>query len=159
MKASIIPRTNSNVGYTQFTQRERFLKSEEYMKDQISVLLAGKVAQKVLFGKVSAQVENDRDSRRATDMATEMVKVYGMSGRLGQVNLSGDIPYSDGTKHIIDVERNFIINQAIQNTEKILTEHKKELKEIVEFLIKKEVIHAEDLANICGEKKFDEKLS
>ena len=80
---SLVLRTHSNVGYTHFSQRDRFLKSEEYMMDKIAVLLSGKVAQKVLFVKISADLENDRDSKQASDLATEMVKIYGMSDKLG----------------------------------------------------------------------------
>lgn len=153
MKASIVPRTHSKVGYTQFSQRDRFLKSEEYMRDKIAVLMAGKIAQKILFGKISSQIENDLDSKQATDMATEMVKVYGMSEKLGQVNLSSDIPYSDGTKHLIDIERNRVLNQAIKITEELLGSHKSELRQIVDFLVSKEVIHTEDLRTIIGKDK------
>lgn len=64
------------------------MRSQEYMMDRLSVLVAGKVAQKVLFGKVSAQIESDKDSKNVTQIATEMVQIYGFSPRVGQVNLS-----------------------------------------------------------------------
>ena len=121
--------------------------------DRLSVLVAGKVAQKVLFGKVSAQLENDKDSKTVTQIATEMVQIYGMSQRVGQVNLSQDIPFSDGTKGMIDFERNRIINDAIRTCETLLSEHKDELNQVVEFLVRKEVIHTADLESILGEKK------
>jgi len=155
LKASIVPRTHSNVGYTQFNQRERFLKSEEYMMDRMAVLLSGKIAQKVLFGKISARLENDRDSQTVTDMATEMVKIYGMSKSVGQVNLSQDIPYSDGTKYLIDQERSRVINEAVRMSEELLSSHKNELLEIVDFLVKKEVIHSEDLERIIGQRVIE----
>jgi len=153
LKASIVPRTHSKVGYTQFAQKERFLRSQEYMMDRLSVLVAGKVAQKVLFGKISAQIESDKDSKNVTQIATEMVQIYGMSPRVGQVNLSQDIPFSDGTKGMIDFERNRIINEAVQTCEKLLSEHKDELQKIVDFLVSKEIIHTADLENILGAKK------
>jgi len=152
LKASIIPRSHSNVGYTQFNQRERFLKSEEYLMDRMAVLLAGKVAQKVLFGKISAQLENDKDSKLVTNMATEMVQIYGMSPSLGQVNLSQDIPISDGTKFMIDQERNKFISKAAKISEELIQKHKAELEQIVEFLVQKEVIHDEDLEKILGKR-------
>ena len=46
LKASIVPQTKTNLGYTQFKTKERFLQSEESLKDKIAVLGAGKVAQK-----------------------------------------------------------------------------------------------------------------
>jgi len=65
------------------------------MREKIAVLLAGRIAQKVLFGKISTQLEHDEDSKEATLIATEMVQIYGFSEKLGQVNLSGDIAISD----------------------------------------------------------------
>jgi len=123
------------------------------MMDRLSVLVAGKVAQKVLFGKISAQIESDKDSKNVTQIATEMVQIYGMSPRVGQVNLSQDIPFSDGTKGMIDFERNRIINEAVQTCEKLLSEHKDELQKVVDFLVSKEIIHTADLENILGAKK------
>jgi ATP-dependent metalloprotease FtsH len=157
LKSSIVPRTHSNVGYTQFSRRDRFLKSEEYMRDKIVVLLAGRIAQKVLFGKVSTQVENDEDSKQATAIATEMVKLYGMSEKLGQVNLSSDIQVSDNTKRLIDMERARVVNEAIKIAEDILTKHETELRNIVDFLVRKEVIHTDELKEIIGtDKKVDD---
>lgn len=65
VKASIVPRTHSNVGYTQFSSRDRFLQSEEFMIDKIAVLLSGKIAQKILFGKISADLQNDEDAKKS----------------------------------------------------------------------------------------------
>ena len=120
MKASIVPRTHSNVGYTQFSRREHFLQSEEYLKDKIAVLMAGKLAQKVLFGKVSPQIENDRDSTQASEIASQIVQIHGMSPRLGQVNLSSDIQFSDSTKRIIDLERQRVLSGQDYNLDNIL---------------------------------------
>ena len=157
------------------------------MMDRLSVLVAGKVAQKVLFGKISAQIESDKDSKNVTQIATEMVQIYGMSPRVGQVNLSQarvmnfenwnlkrffgfnwfriftvywllyqDIPFSDGTKGLIDFERNRVINEAVQTCEKLLSEHKDELQKVVDFLVSKEIIHTADLENILGAKKKED---
>lgn len=157
LKSSIVPRTHSNVGFTQFSRRERFLKSEEYMRDKISVLLAPRIAQKILFGKISTQVEHDEDSTKAAEIASQMVKFYGMSDRLGQVNLSGDISVSDSTKRLIDIERTKVLNEAMKVSENILKKHEKELRNLVDFLVKKEVVTLDELQQIMGtEKKLDE---
>lgn len=158
LKASIVPRTHSNVGYTQFSRREHFLQSEEYLKDKIAVLMAGKLAQKVLFGKVSPQIENDRDSTQASEIASQIVQIHGMSPRLGQVNLSSDIQFSDSTKRIIDLERQRVLSESMTIAEDLLLLHKDKLSEIVKFLVDKEVIHNADLRNIIGIDKNQEEI-
>ena len=85
-------------------------------------------------------------------MATEMVQIYGMSPSLGQVNLSQDISISDGTKFMIDQERNRVISKAAKISEELIEKHKAELEQIVEFLVQKEVIHNDDLEKILGKR-------
>lgn len=89
LKTTITPRTNSNMGHTQFKTGERQLKSEEYLIDRIAVLTAGKIAQRILQGRILESVQGDKDLARAQNIAEEMVRVYGMGKHTGQVNLSG----------------------------------------------------------------------
>jgi len=85
------------------------------------------------------------------------ILVFFSISELGQVNLSSDIPYSDETKRLIDIERNRVINQAIEIAENILTENKEQLENIVNFLVKKEIIHSAELREIIGkDKELDE---
>ena len=65
------------------------MKSEEYLIDRIAVLTAGKIAQRILLGRILESRQGDKDLARAGDIATEMVKIYGMGKNTGQVNLSG----------------------------------------------------------------------
>ena len=89
LKTTITPRTNSKMGHTQFKTRESFLRSEEYLIDRIAVLTAGKIAQRILQGKILESVQGDSDLSRAQKIADDMVKIYGMGKNTGQVNLSG----------------------------------------------------------------------
>lgn len=153
LKSSIVPRSHSNVGHTQYSMKERFLQSETYLRDRLSVLLAPKIAQKVLYGRISTQVDGDKESQNATDLATKMVKSFGFSESVGQVNFTDDGVYSDATKRQIDIERQAIINDAIAKAETLLIENKDMLQEVVKLLIKEEVIHASDLEKILGPKR------
>lgn len=156
LKASIVPRSHSNVGYTQYQTKERFLQSEEYLKERLGVLLAPKIAQKVLFGRVSTQIDNDKDSTNASDLATKMVTSFGFSKTVGQVNFTQENMYSDATKRQIDIERQNIMNSAIAAAEEILIKNKEKLQEVVNLLIREEVLHASDLEKILGPKRTAE---
>ena len=58
---------NCNVFLIQFKTRERFLKSEEYLIDRIAVLTAGKIAQRILLGRILESRQGDKDLARAQD--------------------------------------------------------------------------------------------
>jgi ATP-dependent Zn protease len=110
----------------------------------------------VLFGRVSTQIDNDKDSTNASDLATKMVTSFGFSETVGQVNFTQENMYSDATKRQIDIERQNIMNSAIAAAEEILIKNKEKLQEVVNLLIREEVLHASDLEKILGPKRTAE---
>jgi len=165
LKTTITPRTNSSMGHTQFKTGERQLKSEEYLIDRIAVLTAGKIAQRILQGRILESVQGDKDLARAQNIAEEMVRVYGMGQHTGQVNLSGMVqntPYgekqlfSDNTKKSIDMDRMIILQQGRQIAEQLIEGNKDKLIAIVNHLNKHEVITDDGLKAILGDKISDE---
>jgi len=158
LKSSIVPRTHNKLGYTQFKQKERFLQSEEYLMDRIAVLQAGKISQKLLYGRIHAQVQGDADSDRATQLANDMVTVYGMGAQTGQRNFGkpkGQFEkpiYSGETQRLIDMDRSRIIQESSKIAEELLIEHKSKLEHIINILCDKEVITDDDLESILGPK-------
>jgi cell division protease FtsH len=88
-KISIIPRGIAALGYTmQLPTEDRFLMTYGELKNKIAVLLGGRAAEEVIYGEVSTGAQDDL--RKATDIAKSMVKVYGMSEKLGQVSLNAN---------------------------------------------------------------------
>lgn len=165
LKSSIVPRTHNKLGYTQFKQKERFLQSEEYLMDRIAVLQAGKISQKLLYGRIYAQVQGDADSDRATQLANDMVTVYGMGHLTGQRNFGKpkdqfEKPiYSGQTQRMIDMDRSKIIQDSSKIAEALLTEHKSNLERIIDILCDKEVITDDDLESILGPKATEGHLN
>jgi cell division protease FtsH len=83
-KVSIIPRGLAALGYTmQRPDGDRYLMTKAELESRIQVLLAGTIAEELIFDDVSTGAENDL--QRATDIARSMVMEFGMS-RLGRVN-------------------------------------------------------------------------
>ena len=83
-KVSIIPRGLAALGYTmQRPEGDRYLMTQSELESRIQVLLAGTVAEEIIFGDVSTGAQNDLE--RATEFARSMVMDFGMS-RLGKVN-------------------------------------------------------------------------
>ena len=89
-KVSIIPRGLAALGYTmQRPEGDRYLMTQSELESRIQVLLAGTVAEEMIFGDVSTGAQNDLE--RATEIARSMVMDFGMS-RLGRVNYPREPP-------------------------------------------------------------------
>ena len=84
VKVSIVPRGVAALGYAQYLPKEQFLYTTEQITDSIRMALGGRVAEDIIFGRVSTGAQNDLE--RVTKMAYDMVGVYGMNEKLGNVS-------------------------------------------------------------------------
>ena len=92
-KVSIIPRGLAALGYTmQRPEGDRYLLTQGELENRIQVLLAGQVAEEMVFGEISTGAQNDLE--RATEIARSMVMDFGMS-RLGQIS------YREGSRSFL----------------------------------------------------------
>ncbi len=163
-RISIIPRGVSALGYTlQLPTEDRYLMTRSELLDRLAVLMGGRVAEELIFGEISTGAHNDL--QRATDIATSMVKEYGMSETLGYVSfekekkplfLSSPLPssreYSEETARKIDEEVKKIIDQTHRRAKEILESKKEKLEELARFLLEKEVVEESDLKRILSQK-------
>jgi cell division protease FtsH len=159
-RISIIPRGISALGYTlQLPTEDRYLMTKSELLDRLAVLLGGRVAEEIVFGEISTGAHNDL--QRATDIATSMVKQFGMSEKLGYVTFEKEkgplfLPspfssareYSEDTARQIDEEVKKIIDESHQKIKEILTAKRDSLEELARFLMEKEVVEEEDLKRI-----------
>ncbi len=150
---SVIP-TGAAGGYTIHRPTEdKSYMSRNDMKDEIVVLLGGRMAEKLVMEDISTGASND--IQRATNIARNMVVRYGMSEKLGplvygsehssdEVFLGRDFnsqkDYSETTAAVIDEEIKRIVCEAYDKAEKLLTENMDKLHFIAEYLIKNEVM-------------------
>jgi cell division protease FtsH len=161
-RISIIPRGISALGYTlQLPTEDRYLMTKTELLDRLAVLLGGRVAEEIVFGEISTGAHNDL--QRASDIATSMVKEFGMSEKLGYVtfekekkplflpsSLISSREYSEDTARQIDEEVKKIVDEAHQKVKKILTAQRDKLEELARLLLDKEVVEEEDLKKILG---------
>lgn len=163
MKVSIVPRGFAALGYTLQTPLEdRFLMTREELIDKICALLGGRIAEEIIFGKVSTGAQNDLE--RITNMAYAMVAVYGMSEELGNVSyLDSQNPdnsfgfnkkFSNETAGRIDIAVKAIIDECYAITKELLTERKDQLEEMAQVLLKKEILSGDDLLRMLGDRPF-----
>lgn len=160
VKVSIIPRGLAALGYAQYLPEERYLYTREALVDRMIMAMGGRVAEEIIFGRISTGAQNDLE--RITAMAYAMVVDYGMSERIGYIsfNISGkgdqgpvfDKPYSDVTARMIDEEVKSIIDEVRKSARAVLEEHADKLEAMAQALLKKEVLGPKDLVELLGER-------
>ncbi|HKK45436.1 MAG TPA: ATP-dependent zinc metalloprotease FtsH [Balneolaceae bacterium] len=160
LKVSIVPRGLAALGYTLQTPLEdRFLMTTEELDDKICALLGGRIAEEIIFGRISTGAQNDLE--RITNMAFAMVAEYGMSDELGYISLKDsqnpensygfNKKYSERTAERIDEAVNEIIRKNYERTKKLLTDHKDQLEKMAKTLLDKEVLDHNDLKQLLGD--------
>jgi len=161
LKVSIVPRGLAALGYTLQTPLEdRFLMTTEELNDKICALLGGRVAEEIIFGKISTGAQNDLE--RITNMAFAMVAEYGMSEDLGYISLKDsqnpensygfNKKYSERTSELIDDAVKEIIEQNYKRTRKLLLSHKEKLERMAQTLLEREVLNHNDLRDLLGDR-------
>jgi len=162
VKVTIVPRGQS-LGAAWYLPEERQIVQSEQMLDEMCATLAGRAAEKLMFGKISTGALNDLE--KVTRQAKAMVTVYGLNDKIGNITYydsSGQSeynftkPYSEETAQIIDKEISEIIESQYQRAIQILGENKDKLTTLAELLLEKEVIFKKDLETIFGKRPFDD---
>lgn len=160
-KVSIIPRGMAG-GYTLTppTEDKHYLNKKE-LKGQMTVLLGGLVGEELHTGDTSTGVSNDLE--KVTEVARNMVCVYGMSEQLGTLSygqrdhmrfLGRDLmehkEYSDLTAQKIDEEVQRLVDEAHQRARRLLTENRDKLEMMARRLIEKEVMDIDEAYHLLG---------
>jgi len=164
-KITIVPRTMGALGYTmQVPEEEKYLMSKDEIVDQITVLLAGRVAEEIVFNTKTTGAANDIE--RANELARAMIAQYGMSERFGMMSLESiEHKYLDGravsncsdeTKTQLDEEIVKLLNDCHKKAMDMLNENREALDKISEYLIEKETITGTQFMKILDEIKNKE---
>ena len=157
-KITIVPRTMGSLGYTMQMpeEEEHYLMSKDEILDQITVFLAGRCAEELVFNVQTTGASNDIE--RATELARNMITMYGMSDKFGMAGLESiQNKYLDGrsvsncseeTKTDIDREVVEVLKKCHEKAYNLLSQNREALDKIAEFLIEKETISGEEFMEI-----------
>jgi cell division protease FtsH len=151
-KISIVPRGLAALGYTmQLPSEDRFLITEDELMGRIDVLLGGRAAEQIVFGKVSNGASNDLS--RATDIIRKMITEYGMSEKfknvylgsnqssyLGGMQTSERKEYSEKTQMYIDDQIAETINDRFEKVLQLLKDKNDLLQLVAKRLLEIEVM-------------------
>ena len=159
-KISIIPRGFAALGYTlQRPTEDRYLLTQSELKSQLLTLLAGGVSEELFLGEPSTGAQNDL--ARATEIARNMVVLYGMSDlgkiayrteRVSYLSSSlGTSDYSEATAREIDMEVRKIIESSHEETKKLLQDHEQILIGLATKLLEQETMDGEEMRKFIEE--------
>jgi cell division protease FtsH len=159
-KVTILP-AGQALGVTeQLPVDERHLYSEGYLKDSLTIRLGGRAAELLVFGEGSTGAANDLAG--ATDLATRMIREFGMSKELGPVGFSSGSPmylggeevrsrpYAEATQRVIDQEVSALLREAERRAMDVLSEHRDALDRLTELLLERETVDGTDVDEILG---------
>ena len=160
-KVTIIPRGRA-LGVTQLVPEEdRMNVGESDLQNRLAFILAGRAAEKLVFGEYSAGAENDL--MQATRIARKMVAHWGMSEKLGPVScqsshehpfLGRDVyeqrEFSENTAQIIDEEVARFLGEAAERAVKLLSENRDKLDRLAGELESREMLDDTEVVGIIG---------
>jgi cell division protease FtsH len=161
-KVTILP-AGQTLGVTeQLPLNERHLYGEDYLYATLAVYLGGRASEVVVLGQGSTGASNDL--AKATDLATKMVREFGMSPTLGPVgypsggsvflgeggNAMSSRPFAEATQAAIDAEVARIVHEAEQRAMAIIQEHRDVLDQLVALLVANETVDGAVVYQLAG---------
>src|SRR6266542_4197877 len=159
-KVTILP-AGQTLGVTeQLPLVERHMYGEDYLHDSLAVRLGGRAAELVVLGQGSTGAANDLAG--ATDLATKMIREFGMSQALGPVGFSSGSPmflggeevrsrpYAEATQRVIDEEVSTLLREAEQRALDLLRSNRDPLDRLTEMLLERETVDGTDVDEILG---------
>lgn len=170
-KVTIVPRGRAG-GYAIMLPREdQMLMSKKDANEQIAGLMGGRAAEEIIFNSQSSGASNDFE--QATQIARAMVTQYGMSDKIGEVQLEGggqafmgqqygqSPAYSEKTAALIDEEVRRLTTEGHQEARNIIESHRTEHKVIAEALLKYETLDEKQILSLfkTGEMPKDDKAT
>ena len=153
-EVSIIPRGVAG-GYTMYkSDEDKYYISKTEMKEKLVALLGGRAAEKLVLDDISTGASNDIEV--ATKIAREMVTKYGMSDNLGPIDFQGKeqndmFVFGENIGDKIGAEVKALIDEAYNNAQKLLIEHRDKLDIIAQTLLAKEKINEQEFKDFFGE--------
>jgi cell division protease FtsH len=165
-KATIIPRGRALGMVMQLPEGDRYSMSYKYMVSRLAIMMGGRVAEEIKFGKENITSGAASDIEQATKLARAMVTRWGFSDELGQVaygenqeevflghSVARTQNMSEETQRKIDAEVRRLIDEAYGKARDILTKKKKEWVAIAEGLLEYETLSGDEIQQIIrGEK-------
>ncbi|KAK6739712.1 hypothetical protein RB195_008295 [Necator americanus] len=163
-KVTIIPRGQS-LGHTAtLPEKDEYQMTKSQLLAALDVMMGGRVAEELIFGDDMVTTGAADDLRKASQLASQMVKVFGMSDKVGLRDFTAEdnsstslVKISDlspQTAEAIDKEINQVLQDSYQRAKDILSKHKKEHQLLAEALLEYETLSAEEVRQVISGRKI-----
>ena len=165
-KATIIPRGRALGMVMQLPEGDRYSMSYKYMVSRLAIMMGGRVAEEIKFGKENITSGAASDIDQATKLARAMVTRWGFSDQLGQVaygdnqeevflghSVARQQHMSEETQQIIDAEVRRLIEEAYSEARRILTEKNDEWIAVAEALLEYETLSGDEIRQVIAGQK------
>lgn len=147
-KVTIIPTTNGAGGYTLSIPEDRMYQNKDYLLKRIMVLLGGRAAEEIIFGKEKITTGAYSDLKHSTNLITNMVSSYGMGESLGLLTLAEIGQVSASTKDSMVNECKNTVDTLYEEVKKLLLNNRHALEAITNKLLENETIYYKDIKEI-----------
>ncbi|PWV81602.1 cell division protease FtsH [Halomonas sp. A11-A] len=158
-KVTVLPRGRTLGVTAQVPDEERVNYGESWLRDRITVLFGGRLAESIVYGEVSSGAENDLE--QATRLARRMVARWGMSERVGPMALSQGQEHaflgremtqlrehSEASAGLLDEEIRRLLTELEHRGRQLLEQHRPELDRLAEALAVRETLEGEELREV-----------
>ncbi len=156
------------LGYTLIPpEQDKLHITRTSLRERLAVIMGGRAAEEIIFNEVTTGAANDFD--QATNIARQMVVDFGMSEKIGRINLGPSMDITEWGKSyweqnsisqemlsLVDREIKQILDVAYTLAKKVISEHMKEMHGVAEALIKQESLDQTEFEQIVGKKKSSE---
>ena len=148
-KVSIVSRGDA-LGYAYYVPNEdRYVRTKEELIDSMKITLAGRAAERVVFGRISTGAADDLE--KVTTLARSMVFEYGMSDTVTSRTMRADnYALSEETKRLRDQEQARLTDGAFNDAVRLLTKHRASLDRVASSLLKKETLGREEVLELLA---------
>lgn len=149
-KVTIIPTTKGAGGYTLSIPEDKMYQSKEYLLNRIMVLLGGRAAEEIIFGKDKITTGAYSDLKHSTKLINNMITLYGMGNSLGLLTLSEIGHVSSSTQSMLINECKSNLENLYNETKSIILNNKNILENLATTLLNEESLYDEKLQQILN---------
>ncbi len=168
-KATIIPRGRALGMVQQLPKKDQYSYSKRKMLSRLVIMMGGRVAEELKFGKDKVTSGASSDIQAATNLVRSMVTQWGMSDKLGTMSYAEDEGevflgksvtkhknMSDETAKLVDSEMRQLIDDSYKKAKDILTKYNNELENLAQGLIEYETLTGDEIKRVIKGEKLDQ---
>lgn len=148
MRVSVIPTSKGAGGYTLSTPSSDTIVTKKRIKDQLAVLMAGRVAEEVFFGRDNITIGAQNDIEKATSLAVDYVAKYGMDDDSAFINLNVLLEKLGVPPTSVEQTVKGLASEVYEQVLQIINNNKQKVENIANHLMEKEIILEEELNSL-----------